>query len=556
MVVESQVDLNIPDPNFKAVSKDDENAVEDLKNEVAYVVRAADPNIEQLNLETERQAMKYGAFFKVHWNNDAQKAGYMGEIEISNPHAKDIIPNKAATGLDDMEHYHHVANRTVLYILRKWDDLTLDDLDRAQLYEEYDQLGDTERITAGNTDTSGDKEAGLNKYSIIETTYRDEEGDICKLWWSGDLLIDHKPKFFYRRDEAGNIMQSEPLEPGMQIRTGYDQQNEAFNYRPVNHTYTEDTGEPITEEVEYFIPKCWDIIYWPYMPRDKSFWGVSIMEDIWDIQEAIKKAIYMHEERMLRGTKKLIVPDETIKTKLLDPLSEVIVYSDPQGIKEVDFGDDLDIVAWIEKLKEWMQLITGATNAALGLEMPGVTSGKQAQAYIEQANFKVALKSAYKASAYKQLYKVIASFAMAFCDNDRPYRLKGDRDTAVYGTFNRLNMIRDMSGNLIWPDYDIEIGAETGFMKSKPQIMQAITDLARSKAFDPTPGNLTYLKILHKLGVPSLEEAIDEMQQELDFQRQLAMQNAQAQTQAQQMAQAQGMVQQPVLPGGGGDNVI
>jgi hypothetical protein len=240
MIVESLIELKVPDPDFKAVAQDDEEAIEQLKNYVMYVVRSSQPSLEEINLHNERRVMKFGgAFYKIHWNNNVKKAGYVGEIEISMPHPKDIIPNHGATSIDDMEHYHHVNNRTANYITRKWPDVTKEMLEqKAALFKEYDEILGSQRISVTDTQ-SGDSEMGLEKYTVIETTYRDEDNDICKFWWSGDLVIQHIPKFYYRRYEG-----------------------------EIDKTYKHKD-----KDVEYYVPKSWDLIYQPFIPRDKSFWG-------------------------------------------------------------------------------------------------------------------------------------------------------------------------------------------------------------------------------------------------------------------------------------------
>ena len=512
MIIESLIELRVPDPDFQAISKDDEESIEKLKQYVMYVVRSAQPSLEEINLHNERRVMKFGgAFHKIHWNNSVKRAGYVGEIEISMPHPKDIIPNHGATSIDDMEHYHHPNNRTANYITRKWQDITKEMLEqKAQLFHEYDEMSGSQRINVGDSE-SGDQEMGLEKYTIIETSYKDDDGDICKFWWSGDLVIKHIPKFYHRRDEDGTSIKA-------------------------SHEYE-------GKEADYYIPKSWDLIYQPFIPRDKSFWGISIMEDIHDINEAIKKAVYQHEEEHLKGNIQLLVGSQELKIALESSISKVHYVQDPnQNVKEINMRGNVDGVAWINQLKEWMQLLTGATNSALGVRDQGVTSGKQAQVYVEQANFKVALKSAYKASAYKRIYRTIADFALAFVDEERPFRIKGEppappmpnaptaptmpgqppaptpmvdpnatKPKAQYGKFDRLAMLKDQSGNYIYPDFDIEISAESGFMKSRVEIFNTLSNLAGQGRFEPNPGNLTFLKLLNKLGVPDLQGVIDEM---------------------------------------------
>jgi hypothetical protein len=520
MIVERLIDPNVPQPDFKPVSLDDEEAVEDLKNYVDYVVRAAEPSLEEINLQDERRVKKFGGTFrKVHWNNNVKRAGYAGDIELSNPHPKDILPNKGATSIRDMEHYHHCVNHTGREIVRKWPWLTLNDLeDKATYIDDLDTL-DSEftPTTTGDSHTGNEaRDSGLKKYTVIETTYRDEDGDICKLWWSGDLFIKHVPKFYWRRDENGSPTKTEILEAGTQIRRAFsDGTNELI-------TLEQDT------EVEYYIPTRWDIIYEPYIPRDKCFWGVSLMEDIHDLNEAIKKAIFQAEERRLRGNKKILVDNEEDARRIQDPASEVIALKGAyHGMVDLGAKDD---ILWIEKLKEWLQLLTGATNAAMGVEMPSVTSGEQAKVYVEQAQKKIFNSSAYKSTSYKQLYKVIADFALAFADGDRPFRLSGDKEQAEYGTFNRLNILKDQNGNIFYPNYDVEIGSDGGFLQQKGEIMNAILQLADGGKFDATPGNLRVLKILKRIGVPYLDEIIEGIEQDIEAQSMVPSQQAQPQS--------------------------
>ena len=82
---------------------------------------------------------------------------------------------------------------------------------------------------------------------------------------------------------------------------------------------------------------------------------------------------------------------------------------------------------------------------------------------------------------------------------------------AMYGKFDRLNMLKDKSGNYVYPDFDIEINAESGFMKSKSEVFNTLSNLAGQGRFEPNPGNLTFLKLLTKLGVPDQQMVIADM---------------------------------------------
>jgi hypothetical protein len=495
MIIESQIDLNIPQPIFKGVAEDDVEQVKKLQSLVEYKIRSNEPSLEEINQITERGIRKFGTeMLKVHWNNQCRRAGYVGDVELSVAHVKDIIPNVGATSIEDLEWYHHVVNRTENYILRKWPHITRKDLeDKAILKDEYDEMRSAQDIGV-EAGRPTDEESGVRRYTIVETTYRDMDGDICKLWWSSDLLIEHTPKFFYRRDpETSEIMEQEIL-----------------GFEPL----PDGTEKPIT--ADYYIPKCWDIAYGVYIPRDKCFWGVSMMEDMKDPAESIKKLTSILEEKILRGTKKILTNSPKLKDRLLDPLSEVIVFDEAAEVKDVDMTGNWELeINFLNLMKDWLQLITGATDAALGKQTANVTSGKQAQAYISQAQQMTDKVTASRNAMFRKLYRIIADFYMAFADEDRPFRLQGAMGKDAYGSFNRLNMLRDMNGNLIYPDYDIEVGAEAGFMKQKSEIVTMITFLANSGRFEPSPGNLMLLNILDKLGVPQMKDAIKQMEQML-----------------------------------------
>jgi hypothetical protein len=554
--IEALIDLSVPQPDLSAVARDDEYAVKVMNRYVDYVCKSQD--LEEINLENERRVKKFGgAFYKVHWNNAIKYGSYVGDIEISNPHPKHIIPNAGCISMDAMEHYHHVINQTQKYTLRRWKGVTKEDLeDKAILYTEYDELADgTNKVTVDGTTTSSSNESGLKRYTIIETSYLDDDGDMGKLWWSGELLLDHTPKFYWHRDDNGEPTDVEILELGTLIRTGIDDAGQPI-MKAIEEISTDTdmqvldaAGNLIGIKVDYYIPTGWDIIYQPYLPKDLSFWGTSMIDDIKDLYESILKAVYIQEESFLRGRKKIITDNDEDAKKIMDPGTEVIRLVGT--VKEIDIGTTIDGIGWINWLWSQIQLITGATNSAMGIHDPGVKSGKQAQLYVSQANFKANLASTYKAIAYRKLYRTVSDFAMAFCDDDRPFRLSGEKNKPEYGKFSRLSMLRDDSGNVIYPNWDISVSAQAGFLQNKSEVFNQIVQLASQHAFEPTAGNVAYLKVLQKLGVPYMESIVRDLEEALKKQEEMVKQQQDLQRQQmkiQQQNQGQNQQNQPQAP--------
>lgn len=546
MTVEAVIDMSVPEPDFEAKGLDDEDAVMALSKYINYVAHNIN-DLEKINLENERRVKKFGgAPYKVNWDNSIKNGQYVGDMDITNPHPKSIIPNAGALDWDKgLEHYHEIFNMTINAIQRKWPHITKDDLeDKAVFYKEFSEINDGTGSSKGNTDNSekNGSESGLSMYSIVLTTYRDEDGDICKIWWSKDLLVDHIPKYYWHRDDNGEPTKTYIVPVGTPIRMGTDPDTKEPIFRTVEQQTDEmgnplfdEYGDPLGEEAEYYIPKRWDIVYQPYIPQDMCCWGTSMIEDIKDLYESLLKAIYIQEESFLKGNVKIITDNDTDKQNIQDSTSEVIVALGK--IDKIDLRTNIDGMAWINLLKEWMQLMTGATNAQMGVHDAGVKSAKQAQLYVSQANFKASLASAYKAIAFKDLYRVMADFALAFCDDDRPFRLMGDKykNKSEYGTFSRLSMLRDNSGNIVYPNWDVGVSAQAGFMQNKPEILNNIVMLANNKNFEPNRGNLILLKLLSKLGVPMLESIIVDMEIEVEKQEKIAEEQREMQKKQQEL---------------------
>jgi hypothetical protein len=98
-------------------------------------------------------------------------------------------------------------------------------------------------------------------------------------------------------------------------------------------------------------------------------------------------------------------------------------------------------------------------------------------------------------------------------------------------------MLRDDKGHIVYPNFDINVSAQAGFMQNKSEIMANIVQLASQKAFEPTPGNIAYLKVLQKIGMPYLDKIILDLEQAL--QKQQEMQEMELQSKQQGQGQPQ-----------------
>jgi len=146
----------------------------------------------------------------------------------------------------------------------------------------------------------------------------------------------------------------------------------------------------------------------------------------------------------------------------------------------------------------------------------------------------VSIKVNEKNLAFKRIYKLLCNHILCFSDGDRPYRLDNTLQPE-YGVFNRYDLIKkDSSGNYMYIDYDIEVGAENGFPRTKTAMAEMIIQMASQGFFEIIPRNLLVWQLLNKIGFPNADSILQTIQAEIEKQQQMQMQLMAMQKGAQQ----------------------
>lgn len=560
-VIESQIDLSIPDAVFKPVAKDDERAVRKLQAEVDYILRSG--NMDEINTLAEREVKKYGIVaYKVL--RDAHK-----KTQVICIHPKNILWAAGATDKNKCRCWYHVENETLQECKKRYGKAAdaLPQLgERADV--NYDEVGTKYESNVNKTNDvnlspdvfSRAAEDPLAKYVVIEKWYLDDDDEAGVIAFSNECILWKVPKFYHGRKVDPETEEYEYDKDGEEVLVDEDELIVPYNERIEEEN---EAGEKVVVEqpkieagakLPRYHPKGPDsipIVIQNNIPRSKAIPGISDIERTYDFEQSMKKMIHKHEERILKGNTKILYnkQQEEEAAQLLDTDElNIIPVMDVNNFKDFEAKDrGREAIEFYDFLKQDLQYQLGITQAWQGMTQGEAKSGKAIQSLVNQTAEKISIKVNEKNIAYKRIYRLLCNFVLCFSDGDMAYRLDNTLETE-YGTFNKYDMLRkDDSGNWLYPDFDIEISAEQGFPKTKTAMMEMLLNLAGGGYFEATPRNLLVWQTLAKLGFPQAESILQAIQTELDRQMQLEQQQMEMQ---QQQTQADVTAKTGVAPDG------
>jgi len=489
-LIESQIDINLPVPAVEPTEEEDEAERRNMiEGQLAYM--AGDTALRRINSENERITKKNGlAYFKVGWNPDYRAHTYRGRIETTNPHPGNIVLQPGVTKIRDMDYLFHIENRTIDYICRQYGEEYREQIEAENL--EYGQL---DYFNSGTDSYSNEK---TKKLSIVEAWYKDKDGDVGVLTWVGDIILRDQPKFFYKRDESGEVIEYDEIDIPQLDEEG-------------NLLGTE------TVQVRCHTPSYFPFVPWYNIPREKSARGLADPYIIFDQQEGIKKLLSIEEEKHMKGTTKIFVrKGSSAEHKITNSVSQIITTEDPindvitKDLKTPDNSlKDLYYI-YVQAAKDAL----GVTEASQGRTDRGKElSGRALEILAANTQGRLGVKQDEKDIAYTELYRMWYDFLLAFADHRMPYRTDGQYNKPVYGYWDKSKLIKqDDAGEWYYPEFDIFVQAESALPKDK----RFILDLANQAG--NRIDNVEYWMLMESIGVPNASAILEMEQQKLQAQ--------------------------------------
>jgi hypothetical protein len=512
-LIESQIDISVPKPNVEPTEFDDNDETESERNtmiEGILTYMGSRPALERIVSENERIAKKNSlCLYKVGYNPNFKAHKYIGTIETTNPHPANVIPQPGVFRIKDMDYLFHIENRTLDYICRTYGEEWREILEGEGT--EYPNIDDLSASKTTNTDNKN------GEFSIVEVWHKDKDADVCLITWINDHVVRELPKFFYKRDAEGNLIEFDEIEIG-----------------------TDEMGQPIIARVPVHVPKQFPFVVQYNVPKEKSYYGIADGHIISDQQESIKKVMSAREEQLMKGMTKILVRKGSgLLNKMNDAATQILETEDPNGdVKNIDLKTpDQTLVEWYNIMQQAAKDALGITEASQGRVDTGTTggkadlSGRALEILSANTQGRLGTKAFEKNIAFTELYQLYYDFILAFYDDKRPYRIDGDDGKPMYGYFDKAKLIKqDDAGEYFYPEYDIHITADTGLPKDKNFILNA------ANGSGDRMDNVEFWQVMESIGFPNAS-AILKREQEKE---------AMAEQQAQQMA-IQGMNTPPII---------
>jgi len=556
-LIEGTIDVAVPKPAVSAIESADgmENR-KMIEGMLTYMSEGS--NLQKMVSENERITKKNGmSILKVSFNPDYNGHTYRGRLETTNPHPINFIPQPNVIKIEDMDYCFQIENKTLDQVCRIYGEEF-----RSKLSNEGSEYGDLENFGEESKSKTEDM------VSVVECWYKDKDNEVSLLTWANEIIIRDLPKFYYPRDEAGNIEdmetldveQAEPTQPtdSMPVSEGQQPSQEPNQLdgqtngeQPQNMPVEPPQTNTVT--VERRVPKRFPFIAWYNIPKEKSFLGVSDCQIVKRQQDSIKRLITKEERKQNKGTTKIIVRKNSgLMSKLKDAESQILETDDPTGdLKAIDIKTPNNGAMELFNLQlQAAKDIVGVTEASQGRADSSTLSGKALETLSANTATRLNIKTNEKYIAFRELYQLYYDFLIAYYDDKVPYRVKSAAEIE-YGYFDKsLLLKKDIAGEYYYPDFDIYINADAGMAKDKNFMIQVADKALEQGAADA----IDYWMIMDSLGIPMssfiLERARERIKQQQadaqaqqEQQNQLQQQSEQAKQQAETQVQSQG--QQP-----------
>ncbi len=332
--------------------------------------------------------LKYGtALFKIVWNPELKDG--LGDVEYTVVHPMNFYPDPRAYTLEDMDYYFVKMPKSIEYIMRRWPNKGHVVIPDSDWHETEDLQGRA-------------KDTGEEVATLVEYGFRDEDGNVCIMYYAGHVVLD---VFGGRYDEdEEESPEAEDIEE--------DEEKE---------------GEPVYPHNKFPFAKMVDY------PSEKEFWGIGEIE----VAEIAQRLINSFEAQMIDNTR-MMANSQWIVNKAESGLDEAdadmldnspgsAIFTHNGGVDRIPgVPIPAHIPQHLESLIFWLEQILGVHDVVQGRQPEGVRAASAIIALQEAANVRVKEKANHMEAAIRQLSEQAISLILDNYEEDRMVRVAGD----------------------------------------------------------------------------------------------------------------------------------
>ena len=439
-IVESQVSSAIPSPKADAASYSEKRARNAASIErLCRSIRNRQP-FDEMNDIDERYTYIYGgSVWYIDWDNESEYMGEVGGVRVECISPCNFIPQPGICNVDDMEYCFLRFITTSSELTRRYG--VSEDMTPLAEYEcEYDD---------GASDT----------VKLITCFYRDDDGEIGRFIFSGDLTLSDLPKY-YMRKEARCSECGESEEICRCKRKKIKTENVLFE-RFISHPLLKNeakslhasplpTDKEINSEyvskIPYYVPKLFPIVIRKNTSAENELFGQSDCDYVRPEQQAINKVESRILKKLLRAGITPIVPEDASISLNNSVFGQVIKMKPGESAAQygkVDTTPDISQdIAEAERLYDHAKRVIGISDAFQGVDTGAYAeSGYAKQLRISQASGRLESKKKMKHTAYARIDRIIFSLYLAFADEPRTLSYKDAYGRIHEAEFSRYDFI-------------------------------------------------------------------------------------------------------------------
>ena len=480
-LLEGSIDTDIPQPFVTPELKCEHHTRNARRIENLIRMLQDKQPFETMNDSSERTTKKMGtSATNVEWDVDTGTHSTIGEAQITPLRPQNIYPQPGITRIEDCD-YVFVDYITTREEIKRRYSLTDKDVEDTEFEPTYDSA--TERAT--------------NDEDVVTLTvlwYRNENGDVCRFCYSGDIVLEDDDDYYSRKveycDTCGrrrqicekdpcrrpdyfmNKLDFDELTEDIQCSDGRvipamtpEYKDGEIVYETVRMPVTDVDGSQMLEEVggvslpsfiEIQVPKMKKTRLPFYKPQklpvavrynikdDDSFWGISDMEVIREHQQACNKLTSRINEAIMKSGAALMMPEDA-HVELNNGIFEATIPIGPASDKSQYglFSYAADISQWLverDNHKEQAKRLLGISDSFLGQADNTAKSGYAKSVQVAQSAGRLASKKLMKQAHYADIFRIIFELYLAFADEPRAIHHEDDDcRLAAEERFNRFD---------------------------------------------------------------------------------------------------------------------
>ncbi|MBO5945284.1 MAG: hypothetical protein J6Q69_01630, partial [Clostridia bacterium] len=300
---------------------------------------------------------------------------------------------------------------------------------------------------------------------VVVALFRDEEGEVGKFVFSGDLTLQDMPKTYRRKKRICRKCGKEEWECSCNggefdtVNIDYEELGESITLSD-GYVISSDASSPYFGKgrVPYYTPKTLPVVIRKNTSGDGMLFGQSDCEYVRPQQQAINKVESRILEKLLRAAVTPIMPEDATITPTSSVFGQVIRMKPGESAAQygkVDTTPDIsqDVIE-AERLYDHAKRLLGISDALQGLDTLKNESGYSRQLRISQATGRLESKRRMKNNAYARLDRIIFELYLAFADEPRELVYRDAYGRIHNACFNKYDFVEldEGTGEYVFAD--------------------------------------------------------------------------------------------------------